>query len=182
MVGKFVSDDVRTPGPSIRTPFAGLRIAGLACLEGRGLPVIRRTKRLLANVSPAFSWIRPNRRAQLGDTYALVDCPECGEGRVEPVEVTVRARIESDDWTYRFTCPTCERRTVASTSREAALEAVEAGASLETWRLAADGGSTHAGPPLSLSDLLELRVALSEPDWLETLSTSGNGSPNESDR
>jgi predicted RNA-binding Zn-ribbon protein involved in translation (DUF1610 family) len=144
--------------------------------------VIRRTKRLLASVTPTFQWVRPNRRPRLGDTYALVDCPECGEGRIDPVDVTVRARIESDDWSYRFICPTCERRTVASTSRAAALEAVEAGAGLETWRWSSDGGSTHDGPPLSLADLLELRVALSEPDWLDTLSTSDNGSANESDR
>jgi predicted RNA-binding Zn-ribbon protein involved in translation (DUF1610 family) len=126
--------------------------------------------------------MRPNRRPRVGETYALVDCPECGEGRIDPVAVTVRARIESDDWSYRFTCPTCGRRTVASTSREAALEAVEAGASLETWRWSPGGGSTHDGPPLSLTDLLELRVALSEPDWLETLSISENGSANDSDR
>lgn len=144
--------------------------------------MIRRTIRLLASAGPAFPWVRASRRARPGDTYALVDCPECGEGRIDPVDVTVRARIESDDWSYRFICPTCERRTVASTSRAAALEAVEAGATLETWRWSSDGGSARDGPPLNLSDLLELRLALSEPDWLETLSTSDNGSANDSDR
>jgi predicted RNA-binding Zn-ribbon protein involved in translation (DUF1610 family) len=106
-----------------------------------------------------------------------VDCPECGEERVDPLDVTVRARIENDEWSYRFTCPSCNRRTVASTSREAALQAVEAGASLETWRWSSEtDGPDHDGPPLSLADLLDLRVALSEPTWLETLSTADKGS------
>jgi hypothetical protein len=93
------------------------------------------------------------------------------------MDVTVRARIDSDEWSYRFVCPTCARRTVASTSRGAALEAVEAGASLETWRRPAEtNGPNSDAPPLSVADLLDLRVAMSEPDWLETFSTTGNGS------
>ncbi len=147
--------------------------------------MIRRTKRLLTSVRPAFTRVRSNlpRRARNRDLCALVDCPECGEGRIDPVDVTVRARIENDEWSYRFTCPTCTRPTVASTSREAALEAVEAGSSLETWRWSTElDDPAHDGPPLSLADLLDLRVSLSEPDWLETLATSDNESQNDLDR
>jgi predicted RNA-binding Zn-ribbon protein involved in translation (DUF1610 family) len=147
--------------------------------------VIRRTKRLLTSVRPAFSRVRPNlpRRVRNADLCALVDCPECGEGRIDPVDVTVRARIDSDEWSYRFTCPTCSKPTVAATSREAALEAVEAGSTLETWRRSAEcDDPAHDGPPLSLADLLELRVSLSEPAWVETLATSDNESQNDWDR
>lgn len=139
----------------------------------------RRAKRLITSVRPALSRVLPSfhPRARSRGACALVDCPECGEERVDPFDVTVRARIENDEWSYRFTCPSCDRRTVALTSREAALQAVEAGASLETWRWTSEAdGPDHDGPPLSLADLLDLRVALSEPSWLETLSTAGNGS------
>jgi hypothetical protein len=106
------------------------------------------------------------------------------------MDVTVRARLDSDEWSYRFVCPSCDRRTVASTSRGAALEAVEAGASLETWRQSVETDAPNRdAAPLSLADLLALRFAMSKPDWLETFSTSGNGSTtgngtttNESDR
>jgi hypothetical protein len=114
-------------------------------------------------------------RVRRRSACALVDCPECGEERVDPLVVTVRARIEIDEWSYRFTCPSCHLRAVASTSREAALQAVEAGASLETWRWSSEADDPdHNGPPLSLADLLDLRVALSEPGWCETLSTADN--------
>jgi predicted RNA-binding Zn-ribbon protein involved in translation (DUF1610 family) len=107
-----------------------------------------------------------------------VDCPECGEERIDPLDVTVRARIEADEWSYRFTCPSCNRRAVASTSREAALQAVEAGASLETWRWSTESdGPDRDAPPLNLGDLLDLRVSLSEPGFLETLAIADKGSP-----
>jgi hypothetical protein len=105
----------------------------------------------------------------------VVDCPECGEGRVDPLDVTVRARIEADEWSYRFTCPTCARRAVATTSRSAALQAVEAGASLETWRWSTDSHeSVPDRPPMSLADLRDLRGALSDPDWLDAFSRSAD--------
>ena len=140
--------------------------------------MIRRTKRLITSVRPALSRVLPSfhPRVRSRAACALVRCPECGEERVDPLVVTVRARIEIDDWSYRFTCPSCNLRAVASTSREAALQAVEAGATLESWRWSSEADDPdHNGPPLSLADLLDLRVALSEPSWFETLSKADNG-------
>jgi len=139
--------------------------------------VNRRTKRLFGSVRPALRRVLPNLRTRVPGraACALVNCPECGEERVDPLVVTVRARIEIDEWSYRFTCPSCNLRAVASTSREAALRAVEAGASLEAWRWSSEADDPdHNGPPLSLADLLDLRMALSEPGWFETLSTADN--------
>jgi hypothetical protein len=133
----------------------------------------------MTSVRPALRGVRNRLRARKRpprremDVWAIVDCPDCGEGRVDTLDVTVRARIENDDWSYRFTCPMCARRAVATTSRAAALRAVEAGAALETWRwLTEMDERASGGPPLSLVDLLDLRMALSEPDWLETLTKS----------
>jgi len=148
--------------------------------------VVRRTQHLLACV--LLMTVRPvMKRARLGprrvpDACAVVECPECGQGRIDPHAVTVRALVEHDEWSYRFECPTCARRAVASTSRAAALEAVEAGATLETWRWSNESGPDPDAPPLTLSDLRDLRVALSEPTWIDTLSTSDNGSNTDSDR
>jgi predicted RNA-binding Zn-ribbon protein involved in translation (DUF1610 family) len=138
---------------------------------------VNRRKRLLTSVRPALSRVLPNfhSRVRGRGACALVNCPECGEERVDPLVVTVRARIEIDEWSYRFICPSCNLRAVASTSREAALQAVEAGATLESWRWSSEADDPdHNGPPLSLADLLDLRVALSEPSWFETLSTADN--------
>ena len=166
-------DNVRTPGPRIRTPFEDRCVCVSACSGGESLPVVRRTKHLVARVRPAFSRSRTklNNGARETLVSAVVDCPECGELRVDPLDVTVRARIDIDEWSYRFICPTCGRRAVASTSRAAALEAVEEGSSLETWRWSTGTDEpVREGPPLTMADLRALRVALSEPDWLESLS------------
>ena len=110
-------------------------------------------------------------------THIIVSCRDCGQARMPLDAVTVRGCLDDDQWSYRFTCPTCCRRAVASTSRAAALQAVEEGSSLETWRWSTETDDFERnGPPLSMADLRALRVALSQPDWLESLSK------NESDR
>jgi hypothetical protein len=101
----------------------------------------------------------------------FVECPDCGGLRVDARAITVRASEEGDQWAYRFTCPSCQRRAVAATTRLAGLRAVEAGVALEMWRWPAEMGEGHpAGPPLTLVDLLDLRLSLAEPGWLERLS------------
>lgn len=150
------------------------------------MAVHRHTKRLIARVRPAIGRARTKltRRGRAARVSAVVDCPDCGEGRVDPLDVTVRARIETDHWSYRFTCPTCNRRTVDTTSRAAALQAVEAGASLETWRWSTESDEQErSGPPLSLADLRDLRGALSDPEWLDAFSRSADDpATNERDR
>lgn len=179
MDGEVLLDDVRTPGPRIRTPLGGVRVCESECSEGETLAVVRRVRKLVARVRQELRRARTklDRRGRKTGVFAVVDCPECGERRVDPRDVTVRARIDIDEWSYRFACPTCARRAVASTSRAAALQALEEGASLETWHWSIE---THEperdGPPMSLADLLDLRAALSEPDWLETLSRSADES------
>jgi predicted RNA-binding Zn-ribbon protein involved in translation (DUF1610 family) len=183
-------DDVRTPGPRIRTPLVGCRVDE-SVWEGKTLVVVRHARKVVVRVRQELHRARTrlDRRRRKTGVFAVVDCPECGERRVDPRDVTVRARIDIDEWSYRFTCPTCARRAVASTSRAAALQAVEEGSELETWHRSVE---THEperdGPPMSLADLLDLRAALSEPDWLETLSRSADESAdnrsgkNDSDR
>jgi hypothetical protein len=191
MDGEVLLDDVCTPGPLNRKPLEGCRVCESECSEGKTLAVVRRTRRLVTRVRQDLrrALAKLDRRRRKPCVFAVVDCPECGERRVDPLAVTVRARIDIDEWSYRFTCPTCARRAVASTSRAAALQAVEEGSSLETWRWSIETREPERdGPPMSLADLLDLRVALSEPDWLETLSRSADESAdnrsgkNDSDR
>ena len=143
--------------------------------------VVRQTKRLAARVRPAINRARTKlgNREREKRVRAVVDCPECGEARVDPLDVTVRARVETDEWSYRFICPTCDRRTVATTSRAAALQAVEAGASLEPWRWPTETEQpVRDETPLSLADLRDLQGALSDPKWLDTLSRSADDPAN----
>lgn len=98
-----------------------------------------------------------------------VECSRCGQLRVAASNVTIRICADTKDCSYRFMCPNCDTRNCASTSQERALAAVNAGSACESWTLPAERNERPSGPPLTLVDLLELRLALIEPDWINQL-------------
>src|ERR1700748_202048 len=86
----------------------------------------------------------------------VVLCPDCGEQRVAPGDVTVRNCVDDGAWSYRFTCPQCGGITVAESVEHALLAAVGAGSHMEEWSLAAELLEQPDGPPFALADVLEL--------------------------
>jgi hypothetical protein len=108
------------------------------------------------------------------NTHIIVNCRDCGQIRIPVAGVTIRGCLDDDKWSYRFTCPECDLPTVEATSADRALDAVEIGVSLETWRYPIELDERHDGPKLNLVDVLELHRALNEPDWFETLAHVGN--------
>ena len=103
----------------------------------------------------------------------VVKCPDCVEARVRPQDVTLRHCADDESWSYRFTCQSCLRPTNSPTDERAALDAVAAGAELESWRLPAELLEHGDGPPLTIVDLFELREGLLRPDWFDELSRVG---------
>ena len=99
-----------------------------------------------------------------------VDCPDCADVRVTPGDVTLRVCMDDAQWSYWFTCPTCERRAASQTRQELALEAIAAGSAFESWRLPAEMHEHHDGPPFQLVDVFELKLELTRCDWIDTLS------------
>ena len=104
----------------------------------------------------------------------VVKCPDCLQVRMHPHEVTLRRCIDDDGWAYRFTCPSCRAIVVSPTDECAALDAVAAGARLETWRLPAELLEHPDGPPLTFVDLFEFQESLLEPDWFDELAGPGD--------
>jgi hypothetical protein len=100
----------------------------------------------------------------------VVKCPDCGELRVSPREVTVRNCVDNGTWSYRFTCPSCHGRTVGKSVEIALLNAVGAGANLEEWTLPTELLERPDGAPFTLVDVLELHLAMLEPDWFDEIS------------
>jgi hypothetical protein len=98
----------------------------------------------------------------------VVRCPECGDARVAPEEVTVRSCVDNSDWSYRFTCPRCLLPTVGQSRIEPLLDAVSAGAGLESWTLPVETHDQDA-PLFTDVDILELHLLMIEPDWLDEL-------------
>ena len=106
-------------------------------------------------------------------THIIVSCRDCGQARMPLDAVTLRGCLDDDQWSYRFTCPACGLATVEGTSVSRALDAVEIGVGVETWRYPAELDERHDGPVLNLVDVLELHRALVEPDWFDALVRSG---------
>jgi hypothetical protein len=100
----------------------------------------------------------------------VVSCPDCHEQRVSVDEVTVRNCVDDGRWSYRFVCPQCRRRTVAPAASRAALAVVAGGARLETWTLPMETKERPSDPPLTETDLVDLRASLSTPGWVDSLS------------
>jgi hypothetical protein len=98
-----------------------------------------------------------------------VSCPTCGQVKVAPRELTIRNCVETDEWSYCFLCHGCSLRASGVTQRGAALDTVCAGAKFESWHLPAELHERPDAPPLAWVDVLELRLALIEPDWIDRL-------------
>ena len=108
------------------------------------------------------------------NTHIIVSCQDCGRARVPVAEVTIRGCLDDDQWSYRFTCAECGQTSVESTSANRALDAVEIGVNLETWRYPSELEEVHEGPKLTLVDVLELHRVLIEPDWFDALVAAGS--------
>jgi hypothetical protein len=99
----------------------------------------------------------------------IVRCPDCGEQRVPLDAVVLRRCIDDDSWTYRGRCPECELLVAGVTTQRAADAAVDSGGRVEEWKLPLELEERPGGPPISLADILALRLALIEENWLDEL-------------
>ena len=99
----------------------------------------------------------------------VVRCPDCGEQRVPLDSVTLRRCVDDDAWSYRARCPECRFLLADVTSERAALSAVASGADLEEWHVPLELDEHPSGPEFTLGDVLALRLALIEDDWIEQL-------------
>jgi len=98
-----------------------------------------------------------------------VHCPDCSVVRVPATEVTLRNCVDDGRWDYWFLCPGCGRLSAGISTSWLAVEAFAAGSALEVWHLPAELQERPGGPPLSLVDLVELHLALAEPNWFDDL-------------
>jgi hypothetical protein len=91
-----------------------------------------------------------------------------------PLDVVVLRRCVDDDvWTYRSRCPECHLLVAGSTSERAAHAAVDSGGQFEEWSLPLEVHERPSGPPFSVADVLELRLALIEETWIDDLQRYG---------
>ncbi|MCU1468307.1 MAG: hypothetical protein JWM72_4235 [Actinomycetia bacterium] len=102
--------------------------------------------------------------------WVRVTCPACGIVRVRTDRVVLRSCVDDQTWSYRARCSSCEVTFVDSTPASLALPAIAAGVGLELWSLPRPSARA-SGSPLRAVDLLELHLALLEPDWFDRLAS-----------
>jgi hypothetical protein len=84
--------------------------------------------------------------------------------------VTVRWCLDVNGWSYRARCSVCDVVFVANTREDRAHRALAAGARLEMWTLPAELTERPvAGRAIDAVDILELRLAMMEPEWFDKL-------------
>ena len=105
------------------------------------------------------------------ETIVKATCPSCGDIELAPADLELRVcATSSDASTYHFTCTECENVIVksASDSRIVTLLA-SVGVPTVHWELPAELSETHDGPPLTLDDLIDLRLALESENWAQLI-------------
>ena len=109
----------------------------------------------------------------MSETTIVVRCPDCQSGRVKASTVTVRWCLDTNEWSYRACCSYCQITFVATTREDRAQRALGAGAPLEMWTLPLElNERPDIGAKIHVVDILELRLALMEPEWFERLRAS----------
>jgi hypothetical protein len=94
-------------------------------------------------------------------------------------DVVVRVCADDDAGSYTFQCPRCDTRILKDAEPRVVDLLLASGVSLTTWRLPAELGERHDGPPLTHDDLLDFHTLLSTDDWMDQLlGTQPGGSAN----
>lgn len=74
----------------------------------------------------------------------------------------VRYNRDTEKWSYWFACPKCGTHDEHRTSRLLAQEMIGDGIPVTAWTWPAELDEPHAGPPITLDDLIDLMVELEQ--------------------
>jgi predicted RNA-binding Zn-ribbon protein involved in translation (DUF1610 family) len=107
------------------------------------------------------------------DAIVKASCPRCGDAELKPTDLKLRVCTIADASTYHFTCPRCEEVVVKPAADGRVVTLLQSvGVPTILWELPAELAETHIGPPLTIDDLIDLRLLLDRPDWAEQLASS----------
>ena len=107
------------------------------------------------------------------DAIVKATCPQCGDVELEPADLVLRICSIADACTYHFSCPRCEKIVVKPAADGRVVTLLQSvGVPTVSWELPAELSETHEGPPLTIDDLIDLRLLLDRPDWAEQLATT----------
>lgn len=99
-------------------------------------------------------------------------CPACGDVRLKARDLLVRVCAETDAGSYSFACPRCGEPVAREATPRILALLVSAGVRTEVWHQPAELLEPHAGPPISVDDLLDFHLILGRDDWFDRLTES----------
>ena len=103
------------------------------------------------------------------------DCPSCGVVRLRARDLTVRVNADDRTGAYCFRCAQCGAA-VSHEANQAVCELlVMAGVRQEEWHWPAELDERPAGPALTVDDLLDFHVLLSDDAWAARIAEVAEG-------
>jgi hypothetical protein len=82
----------------------------------------------------------------------------------------LRLCVETQAWSYSFTCPECGTGNAQETASGTVAVLVSVGAPVHRWHLPAELSEAHGdAPAFTLDDVLDLHLLLDRRDWFDIL-------------
>jgi hypothetical protein len=103
-------------------------------------------------------------------TIVKTTCPRCGDVELIPDDIELRLCSVENLSTYHFTCKRCHKIVAKPAADDRIVMLLTSvGVRMVQWDLPAELRETHDGPPISIDDLIDLRLLLERPDWARLL-------------
>jgi len=102
-------------------------------------------------------------------TWIEATCPNCGTVECTPDMFELSVCDHKEASYYTFTCPDCLEHVQKHAEARVIELLIAEGVAPVLWSLPLELLESHAGPVLSVDDLLDFHIALEQPNWFETL-------------
>ena len=94
-------------------------------------------------------------------------CPDCGDVILATGDLSVVVQAGSSRTSYVFLCPGCHLAATQPAATRVAELLVVSGVRLRVVDIPAEAAEDHAGPPLTVDDLLDFHLELQGDGWFE---------------
>ncbi|MGH2794599.1 MAG: hypothetical protein ACRDKG_09865 [Actinomycetota bacterium] len=111
----------------------------------------------------------------MADTIVKTTCQSCGDVELEPSQLELRICSVPDRSVYAFTCPSCKTSVIKPAGDRRVVTLLRSvGVRSVGWEIPAEVLEAREGEPISNDDILDLMLALEDPNWIDRLSTASS--------
>ena len=139
---------------------------GLSLKPTHGRAEVKGTLRSMGRGRPADSHLDWTETVV---TTIRANCPSCGDVQLTSGDLTVRVCADTEQGSYCFRCPECERGVAKEASQRIIDLLVSSGVRMQVWRVPAEVHEERRGPALTPDDLLDFHLMLQGEAWFDGL-------------